>query len=65
MKELKPYLRRSLATVLSIKFFYEQMQETLIRVQASNNVQFSALTGIARNEKNGRTVIERDEEDWI
>ena len=65
MKELKPYLRRSLATVLSIKFFYEQMQETLIRVQASNNVQFSTLTGIARNEKNGRTVIERDEEDWI
>ena len=62
MKELKPYLRRSLH-FLSIEFF--------LWTNAGNTDKYKPATisnfqrRIVQNEKKRRTVFERDEEDWL
>ena len=62
MKELKPYLQRSLTTSCPLKFLLttnagKHGQER--KPATSSNSQ----RGIVQNEKKRRTVIERDDED--
>ena len=63
MIELKPYLRRSLATSCSLIFFMnkpEQTQETRLRVQASNNFQFSGTSAEWSKMKRSVELLSRE-----
>ena len=65
MKKLKPYLPRSLTTSRSIEwiFFMNKLRKQRQEYKPATISNFQHR--IVQNEKKRRTVIERDEEDWL
>ena len=59
-ERVKTLSAKELGHFLSIEIFYEQTQERRIRAKI-----FNFQRSIVQNEKKHRTVIERDEEDWV
>ena len=66
MKKLKPYLPRSLTTSRSIEWIFFFMNKLRKQRQEYKPATISNFQHrIVQNEKKRRTVIGRDEEDWL
>ena len=63
MKELKPYLQRSLATSCPLNFFLRTNAGNTYGQEQKPATISNFQRGIVQNEKKRRTVIERDDED--
>ena len=59
-ERVKTLPAKELGHFLSVEFFYEQTQETRLRVQASNNFQFSGISAELSKMKRSVELLSRE-----